>query len=82
MNTNLCFFREDYNNWYEYIVKVEDNVCKLKEYENEIKNDAGLDEGSERGFCACFYSWIQIKTVKCRRCLAAFIHRQTEDLIC
>ncbi len=51
---SLFFQGEDYNNWYEYIVKVEDNVCKLKEYENEIKNDAGLDEVQRKRLLCLF----------------------------
>lgn len=41
---SLFFNGQHFDYWYEYIIKVEDKKDKLKEYEEEIKNNTELEE--------------------------------------
>lgn len=50
------FFRgEHYDYWYEFIVKVEENKEKLKEYEDGIKNNVELDEIQRKRLLCLFW---------------------------
>ncbi len=50
------FFRgEYYDYWYKFIVKVEENKEKLKEYEDEIKDNAELEEIRRKRLLCLFW---------------------------
>lgn len=52
---SLFFKGEYYDYWYEFIVKVEENEGKLKEYEDGIKNNAELEEIQKKRLLCLFW---------------------------
>lgn len=50
------FFKGEYSDyWYEFVVQVEENEEKLKEYEDEIKNNVKLEEIQRKRLLCLFW---------------------------
>lgn len=69
---------EYYDYWYEYIVKVEENIDKLKEYEDEIKGNAELEEIRRKKLLSLFLQLDSEKDAKLQELLSD-IYEQTDE---
>lgn len=73
---SLFFKGEYYDYWYEFVVKVEENEGKLKEYEDGIKSNTELDEIQRKRLLCLFWQLDSEKDIELWELLCD-IYKQT-----